>query len=456
MLNKLKVTVRKNREYRKLIHPPFTQSQSTDSDSDSDLDNLVAELDKIKLQPNLHSDSIEIMSEINYSEVRLFLDIIPCFNGEPCELNNFLAACDDVVLHYATNQTLTKLIFRAILGKLKGKALIIISSRTELNTWTEVRFILKQTFTDQRSFNCLLQELHSIKPHPKESSYSFGVRCQYLRSLINSSINNDNTLSQEQKSAQILNIEGLVVITFQKYLPTQIQLAIRLKNPRNLEEALQYLIEEENFLSIVNESRFKHPVLNGNRNFNNFLSGIPMPSIQTPIFQNQPPPSTPRPFPSQPIAINPKPTSPQRYFTNEQVFGKPRNNPNVNVWKPRGNTNQPRPIPMSVVTKQTVPRQYPGEHSKFTQKPNYFQSHFQPRSKPTFTSEELYSIDNFELEYFDEIPENTHENFEEINEQTQNYCDENIREITNNSHDESSSQSDYQNFPKLAFPTNPT
>lgn len=388
MINRFKATSRKNREFRNQIRS-IKKPSSSDSDSDFDIDKLVSEVQRINLSSSNQPENT--MAEVNYSEVRLFLDIIPIFNGEPCELNNFIAACDEAVNRYTANQVITKLIFRGIIGKLKSKALTIISSRVELTTWQQVKEVLKISFCDQRSFSCLLQELHQIKPQNKENSYSFGIRCQYLRSLIFSSINNDTSLLQPEKLAQINNIEKLILITFQKYLPSQVQLAVRLKNPTNLEQAMQFLIEEENFLSLANEGRknlsnINHVVQNAPRpnQFNSVSHNFPKPNFNAPFMQNSFPQNENRRFPSQPINITPRQLPPPKYFSNQQVFGKP-----TNVWKPKG-TIQPKPTPMSVVTKQTVQK----PSTSFYRSPN----HFQPQSRSTFISEELHNFDN---EYFD-------------------------------------------------------
>lgn len=330
MINQFKVTSRKNKEFRQKIRNIKKPSLSeSDSDSDGDIDKLIGEIQRINLADS--NQPKNTMVEVNYSEVRLFLDIIPTFTGEPCELNNFIAACDEAVNQYATNQTITKLLFRGIIGKLRGKALTIISSRVELTTWQQVKEVLKISFCDQRSFSCLLQELHQIKPLNKENSYSFGVRCQYLRSLIFSSINNDTSLTQPEKLAQINNIEKLVLITFQKYLPSQVQLAVRLKEPKptNLEQAMNYLIEEENFLSLANEGRksFSNSNVSQNtskqNNFNFASQNFPRPNFYAPLMQNSFPQNEPRRFPSQPVNITPRQLPPPKYFSNQQVFGKP-------------------------------------------------------------------------------------------------------------------------------------
>ena len=177
MFSGLKETARKNKKFRKQVRDLATISSESESEtqsfsekspfdypisafnfdkSDSEVENLITDIANINLLPNMSEN-------INYQQLRLFLDIIPNFESDPCELNNFIAACDKTIYNFRTeNDTIKKLIFRGILGKLKGKALTLISSRTELDSWDKVRDVLKLSFSDQRSFTCLLNELHSL------------------------------------------------------------------------------------------------------------------------------------------------------------------------------------------------------------------------------------------------------------------------------------------------------
>ncbi|KAG5879508.1 hypothetical protein JTB14_004733 [Gonioctena quinquepunctata] len=78
--------------------------------------------------------------------------------------------------------------------------------------------------------------------------------------------------------------------------------------------------------------------------------------------------------------------------TNQQVFGKPQN-----VWATRNNPNnpstsqQPKPTPMSVSTRNTGP---------LTQNRRQFQNfqnfRSQPQQGPNFTSEELFNIEQYD------------------------------------------------------------
>ena len=201
MLHNINEAKKRNKAYRKNIQNLFKHQTATDSDDsetdskDSDTDsqlnssidyrnkdfnlqieNLAANISEIDLEREIKD--IIMPNETNYQQLRLFLDIIPNFNGDPCELNNFITACDETYINFQNEgDAIKKLIFRGIVGKLKGKALTIISSRLELDTWDKVKEVLKLSFCDQRSFTCLPHELHSLSPNPKENAYNFSVRC---------------------------------------------------------------------------------------------------------------------------------------------------------------------------------------------------------------------------------------------------------------------------------------
>lgn len=114
-------------------------------------------------------------------------------------------------------------------------------------------------------------------------------------------------------------------------------------------------------------------------------------------------------FPSQPINIQPRfPSQPQRFFTNQQVFGKPQN-----VFKPKQNNpnnNSQKPTPMSGVS--TIPKQQfsqPGPSQNIS-RPN-FPSWYQPKPFPKYIAQELHHknldpTDNREV-YFPDPNEET-------------------------------------------------
>lgn len=73
------------------------------------------------------------------SQLKLYLDIIPTFDGNTFALNPFLAACDALHSKFGNTEADREFIIHAIISKLKGNAQIRICSRSELNTWPLVK-----------------------------------------------------------------------------------------------------------------------------------------------------------------------------------------------------------------------------------------------------------------------------------------------------------------------------
>ena len=399
MFRKFQICAQKNSEYRKKVNE-FRNINKLEKDSDSDSE---TNLEIFASTSDFFLSTNSIMSEPNFQELRLLLDIIPNFSGNKCELQNFVSACNETLAYYPqASEPLKKILFRGILNKLRGKALTLISSRADLDTWDKVKEALRSAFADQRSFTCLLYELHSLKRGMKESPFDFGLRCQYIRSLIYSSISSDSTLSAEEKKAQNSSTEQLVLMTFFKYLPPQIQPIVRMKNPKTLEDAMTYLTEEENFLSITSDvRRVSTPNWLSHSSNNNKFSNTPQNN------NHSPQPSTSRhptqahrqPFPSQPVPINSR-RIPQHFSSSQQTFGKP---PNVNVWQPKNQTPTYTPTPMSTVSKQTSTNR------------NFVQA--QPQS--IFHTEEPYDSEDVYTNHYDYANSNpeyyTETNLEYIN-----------------------------------------
>lgn len=93
-------------------------------------------------------------------------------------------------------------------------------------------------------------------------------------------------------------------------------------------------------------------------------------------------------FPSQPININTQPVQ-RKYFTNDQVFGKPKN-----VFDPKNAPkNTSKPEPMSTTSRAPSAR-YPQRQQ------NYFASN----GKPNFRSEELFNthVPDVDEQYIDQ------------------------------------------------------
>jgi hypothetical protein len=80
-------------------------------------------------------------------------------------------------------------LLRVVNSKLRGRALILIGTKTDLKTWDSVENALRLSFGDQRNLNCLEQDLITLFPFKGEQPLEFGKRIQIVRSKLGSKLN---------------------------------------------------------------------------------------------------------------------------------------------------------------------------------------------------------------------------------------------------------------------------
>ena len=191
------------------------------------------------------------MPEINYQLLRYQSDNIPLFDGNTKLLNRFISAVENLLIAFQdktnVNATINICLFDTILSKLTGRAAELIVSRTELNSWALIKDVLITSFSDQRSIDCLIQDLINLKPLKNENPIVFGMRIQDSRSLLFSKLNSGPG-DAATKLIKIKHYDEFALKTFLNGLPYNLQLVTRLKNPNSLEHAMASVREEENFI----------------------------------------------------------------------------------------------------------------------------------------------------------------------------------------------------------------
>nr|CAI5833259.1 unnamed protein product [Callosobruchus analis] len=333
---------------------------------------------------------------ITLQMLKMFVDTVPSFNGNSDTLPSFISSCDYMFNTFTTtDQTIQNYLIRVVQTKLVGRAQLLVGCRTELTSWSSIKSALEQCFGDNRSLECLEQDLFLAAPLKNEPPMDFGKRLQVLRSSLAQKL----TLSEPSsviRTAMLKQYEGVCLRAFIRGLPGPLQTIIRLKNPDSLERALTYVVEEQNFQ--YTQNIFKQRPNNFNtprfpsQQFQPFNNNI---RFQPPVQQSQQTFQSAQNFPSQPINIQTVPV--QRHFpTNREVFGPPKN---ANVFKPTGNPPSNHPQPMSVSTRNTFRPRAP-------QRQNYFR----PSGPRNFSSGELFQFDQSNAEY-----EKEHDNFENSN-----------------------------------------
>lgn len=352
---------------------------------------------------------------VNYQLLRLTIDNIPKFDGDTHVLEIFIDSCDFLINTYKNvndaNDPINNFLVKAILGKLSGRAQYLIGSRQELNTWTQIKDTLRSTFGDNRNLDCLVQDLIILRPLRNESPVNFGSRIQDARSLIFSKLKSISTYSDAERVLHVKNYSELSLKTYIRGLSGRLQDIIRLRNPKDLEEAISFIIEEENFAYANNQSRQMSQLHMVNKSIpkpsHNFYYQNPTPSRQNnSSFQH---------FPTGPVQMRPHPNPPQQKFpTNKQVFGSPQVKSNKNIFKPTGQIPLNKTTPMSGVSNfsnfskgpihtqqqqfQSTPMSGVSRFSNFTartiQNSPQNQTYFRSSGPRNFKAEELNNFEN--------------------------------------------------------------
>lgn len=425
------------------------------SENSLDLDNLAELLNRSlnferdnfssnnsNISTNISSNSIPEMAnrEINISLFKLDLDSITPYDGSVHTLNIFINSCERIIAKYFNNDNhadpINDTIYNCIIGKFRGRALLLVGNRIEIQTWAALKETLISTFADQRSVECLIQDLLILRPLKNETTFNFGQRCQDTRELIRAKVNLQPGTAAE-KLVMNRTYDNLALNTFIRHIPHHTQVMVRIKNPSTIEEALAIVIEEENFKYSQNMS---HSLNVAQRNptakispGNNLFKPANQPlsqqysynsnnqnNYQNQFQQYRPPQQYKTPFPQGPINIKPTYGPQQKLPTNQQVFGNPQRRPMP---------QQDRPIPMSTSTINSAKKNF----SHF-QRPHY--NHFRPTGPPNFTFQELHYADQYDefnndqtqdetFDTYDEYDPELDPNLQEIKDQE--YCDIPIR-----------------------------
>lgn len=377
----------------------------SDSIINSELENI---LDQVMATSNQSQNQSQNPSQINYSFLRLYIDTIPVYDGNPHILNIFIDTCQSLITNFYRegNDGHNNFIMRAIIGRLSGRALSLIGSRIhELNSWDQIKNLLNLSFGDQRNLDCLVQDLIILKPDRNETPYNFGMRCQDARSLVFSKLNM-LSLNPAEHTIKIANYEELALKTFIRGLSGQLQNNIRLRDPKTLEKAMSLVIEEENFLYSQN----KQNLVNNNQTFqlNQRFTPVDNPFSKPINFQNNnsnlsfPKLQNNNPFQNNPFLNNPFQSNPFLQNSQKPLFSPYnnfKNNSQQNLFRPNNQSFNNRPNSNQFPMRSNVfPRP---TFQPFNRQMNYpqrsnFQQNFNQNPKPFFKSSQVIKNQNLQ------------------------------------------------------------
>ncbi|KAJ8956429.1 hypothetical protein NQ314_006728 [Rhamnusium bicolor] len=177
-----------------------------------------------------------------------YLSCVPQFDGNPNELNRFLSTCDSIITAFydATNPNNFHNVYllNSLIGKLTGSAKVVVNIQS-VTTWNELKDTLYRNFADQRDEACLNRDLVLLKQFPNEKPQQFFDRCLQILNLICSYVD----IHEEQVEAKILKRDlynKLTLKTFLSGLTEPMGKTIRCMRPTDMNQALQFIIQEEN------------------------------------------------------------------------------------------------------------------------------------------------------------------------------------------------------------------
>jgi hypothetical protein len=186
------------------------------------------------------------MAGFNLKDLR---DMIPEYDGDQSTLFDFIEAVNFAIENVPENQQ-NAIIF-VIKSKLVGKARKFISSR-QLREWNDIKDLLISHYGDCRDTEALLYDLTSTFQKSNETPRAFAQRIENLLTKIRSSVALNNELNQAARNALNSSHEKIALKAFLAGLSDPLGSIIRSQKPNTLEQAEQFLIEEENITYLKN------------------------------------------------------------------------------------------------------------------------------------------------------------------------------------------------------------
>lgn len=339
-----------------------------------------------------------------------YLNCVPTFDGNPNDLNRYLATCDSLIRTFYDTSDPSKFeniyLINCLIGKLTGTAKVVINIQNVSN-WDDLKSTLQRNFADQRDEACLNRDLVMLRQQLNETPSQYYDKVLHILNLLCSYVDTHEQ-SDAAKTLKRNLYSDLALKTFLSGLREPLGTNIRCMRPPTLPEAMQMINQEHNNQYFQNQTKIQNtkPMkfqnsFSRSNNYPNQNSNSPNYHTPNDFFRRQN-----NAFPSQPINVQSRP-QPQKFFTNSQVFGKPQNQ---NVFRPGQTKNFQKPIPMSTTTRFS---------SNNTRNPynnnlqNQRQGFPNQQQKNNVISEELY---NTEINQYSEVHDEYDQSFDQNSE----------------------------------------
>lgn len=395
------------------------------------IDELLNSFDKMSLTGSSNTSS----NTASITAAKEIANTLKPFTGKSEHLEYFLNSVDKFYSRYGrtTDNSLSEFVFSSICSKIIDEAGDFLLCRPDLSTWPEVKSALRLKFGDRIDRNVLQQQFIFLTRNKNENVIDFLERLKLIKMRLNLKINSDPSLEADIKASLINQNEVTAVTVLLSNVNSELRTLLMITKPKDIDEATSLVINHTLMEQQINykfnaPNRNPKPHYSNNNNFRPPNFSQPQQQLfsnrshqppsfsqpqqqsfsnrnyQPPNFNQQSFPNRPfnqfqqQQFPSQPINIQPRQAPPKKFFTNSQVFGKPKA-----VFSPQ-NSHKPthKPEPMSI-TYPTINAQ--SKQNKTHQRPD---NYFRATGPQNFSSEELFNLEP----PHDESLENSFEYFE--------------------------------------------
>lgn len=177
--------------------------------------------------------------------------LIPDYDGDQATLSDFVSACN-FVFEQIDEDLHPGFIF-AVKNKLVGKAKQFISSRN-LNDWESVKQLLIGHFGDCRDTESLLRDLTACVQKPNETPRAFVQRIENLLTKLRNAVSLDATFTNAIRQTLNSSHEKIALKTLLAGLSDPMGPIIRSQKPSSIDEAISFIIEEENIYYLKNKN----------------------------------------------------------------------------------------------------------------------------------------------------------------------------------------------------------
>lgn len=173
--------------------------------------------------------------------LNVILKFIKPFDGTREKLNPFINNCDNAVSLASSLQE--NIVFKYIISQLDGKAEVACSIK-EFDSWPQLREFLQNQFGERKHYAHLLTDLQDCRQGTQENVSQFSLKVETCLSKLLTEISITNHKKSEL-SGRVAAMEELALHTFTMGLNPRIANIIRCRDPKNLNEAINYAISEE-------------------------------------------------------------------------------------------------------------------------------------------------------------------------------------------------------------------